>query len=56
MSIADRYLGLLSQKMDQEQLPCFIQLAIVSTLIAAKLEQPISPSFSRMVGLVLEEW
>lgn len=30
-------------------------LATVSLLMAAKLEQPISPSFSRMVALLSEE-
>jgi phosphohistidine swiveling domain-containing protein len=30
-------------------------LATVSMLMAAKLEQPISPSFSRMIGLLTDE-
>jgi hypothetical protein len=30
-------------------------LATVSMLMAAKLEQPISPSFSKMVGFLSEE-
>jgi hypothetical protein len=30
-------------------------LAISSLLLAAKLEQPISPSFSKMINLIPEE-
>lgn len=33
-----------------------IRLAIVCTLMSAKLEQPISPSFNRMIRLVEDEW
>ena len=32
-----------------------ICLATISMLMAAKLEQPISPSFSRMIALLTEE-
>jgi len=32
-----------------------VNLATVSVLMAAKLEQPISPSFSRMIGLLSDE-
>ena len=32
-----------------------VNLATVSTLMAAKLEQPISPSFSRMISLLTEQ-
>jgi hypothetical protein len=31
------------------------RLATVSMLIAAKLEQPISPSFSRMISLLSDD-
>ena len=31
-----------------------INLAVVSILMAAKLEEPISPSFSRMISLLTE--
>lgn len=54
LSLADRYLMSLAMKM--EKAPCLIRLAIVSTLMSAKLEQPISPSFNRMVRLVQDEW
>jgi hypothetical protein len=30
-------------------------LSTISILLSAKLEQPISPSFSRMIGLLAEE-
>ncbi len=32
-----------------------ISLATISILLAAKLEQPISPSFTRMISLLTEE-
>ena len=53
-SIADRYLVNLAVK--GAAAPCLIRLAIVSILMAAKLEQPIQPSFNRMVKLVAEQW
>ena len=53
-SLADRYLFITA--MTRQRAPCLIRLAIVCTLMAAKLEQPISPSFNRMVRLVHEEW
>ena len=31
------------------------KLATISMLMAAKLEQPISPSFTRMIGLLTDE-
>lgn len=31
-------------------------LAVVSVLIAAKIEQPIAPSFYRILKLVKDEW
>ena len=53
-SIADRYLVNLAVK--RIAAPCLIRLAIVSILMAAKLEQPIQPSFNRMVKLVSDQW
>lgn len=53
-SIADRYLVNLAVR--KAQAPCLIRLAIICTLMAAKLEQPIQPSFNRMVKLVAEQW
>jgi len=32
-----------------------LHLAVISVLMAAKLEQPISPSFNRMINLLPEE-
>ena len=49
-SIADRYLSnILPQGKD---VPNLYALAATVTLIAAKLEQPISPSFNRMIALL----
>lgn len=53
-SLADRYLVNVAVK--RQKAPCLIRLAIACTLISAKLEQPISPSFNRMVRLVEDEW
>jgi len=53
-SIADRYLALLTVL--EQPSPCLIRLAFVATLMAAKLEEPVQPSFKRMVRLVLKEW
>ena len=53
-SLADRYLALLT--ILQKPSPCLIKLAFVAILMAAKLEEPIQPSFNRMVRLVASEW
>ena len=53
-SLADRYL--VNIAVTRQKAPCLIRLAIVCTLMSAKLEQPISPSFKRMVRLVEDEW
>lgn len=53
-SLCDRYLVNLAVK--NFPAPCLIKLAIICTLIAAKLEQPIQPSYNRMVKLVAKEW
>lgn len=53
-SLADRYL--VNVAVQRKKAPCLIRLAIICTLMSAKLEQPISPSFNRMVRLVEDEW
>ena len=53
-SLADRYL--VNIAVQKQASPCLIRLAIVCTLMSAKLEQPISPSFNRMLRLVEDEW
>ena len=52
VSLADRYL--VSVAVKKEQVPCLISLAVVSVLMAAKLEQPISPSFDRMIHVLFD--
>ena len=52
LSLADRYLAQITVK--KEQAPCLIILATTCVLIAAKLEQPVSPSFNLMINLVNE--
>lgn len=53
-SIADRYLVNLA--VTNTPPPCLILLTVVSTLVAAKLEQPLQPSFKRMLRLVDKSW
>lgn len=53
VSIADRYLSLLAGR--GATCPNLVQLATISVLLAAKLEQPISPSFNRMINLLSDE-
>ena len=50
MSIADRYLEKLAQA--QIKAPCLVTLGITSLLMAVKIEEPISPSFERMINLL----
>lgn len=52
-SIADRYLASLASK--NQEAPDFIALSTICLLLAAKLEQPMSPSFLRMINLLPEE-
>jgi len=54
VSLADRYLVYLT--VSNQHPPCLIRLAIICSLMAAKLDQPISPSFKRMARLVKKEW
>jgi len=49
-TIADVYLAHLAAK--NERIPNLVHLATTSILIAAKLEEAISPSFNRMIGLL----
>ena len=53
VSLADRYLVNIAIK--GEPAPCLIPLAVVCVLMAAKLEQPISPSFNRLIHLLYEQ-
>ena len=49
-SIADRLLASYMKK-DQKE-PNLVHLATISVLLAAKLEQPMFPSFERMINLI----
>jgi hypothetical protein len=53
VNIFDRYLANIGHWTFPRDQVCL--LATISILIAAKLEQPISPSFLRMIGLLTEE-
>ena len=47
VNILDRYYSALS--FNKRKAPCGVAMATISTLIAAKLEQPVQPSFSKML-------
>ena len=49
-SITDRYLASCMEKDVKE--PNLVHLATISMLLAAKLEQPMFPSFERMINLI----
>ena len=51
-NIADRYLSYLARK--GKRAPNMSVLATTAILMAAKIEQPISPSFNRMINLLPE--
>ena len=52
-AIFDQYLIKIGmENFSQKQVCC---LATIATLMSAKLEQPMSPSFSRMIGLLTTE-
>jgi hypothetical protein len=52
-SIFDRYINYVgASNFPKSQIVC---LSTISILLAAKLEQPISPSFTRMISLLTEE-
>jgi hypothetical protein len=52
-SIADRYIASIATK--NLEAPEIMLMATISLLLAAKLEQPMSPSFQRMISLLPEE-
>jgi len=51
-NIADRYLSCLAR--NGKKAPNLSALAVCTLLMAAKIEQPISPSFNRMINLLPE--
>ena len=53
VSLADRYL--LKMKNSNKTVTCLITLAVTCILMAAKLEEKISPSFTRMINILNEE-
>lgn len=54
VSLCDRYLINLS--INKLTPPCLIMLAVTCTLMAAKLEEPMQPSFTRMLKLLKKIW
>ena len=53
-NLADRYVIALADIMEQPS--SLVSVAITVVLIAAKMCQPVSPSFNRMLRLVKDEW
>ena len=53
VSLADRYL--VYAAFSKKEPPCLVTLAVTCVLLAAKLEEPISPSFTRMINLLAEQ-
>lgn len=51
-NLADRYLSQLLENYPQSSVPNIYALGATALLMAAKLEQPISPSFNRMIALL----
>jgi hypothetical protein len=52
VSIVDRYLNQLT--INATKAPPVTELSVVSCVLAAKLEQPISPSYNKMIGFLPE--
>ena len=53
VSLADRYLVNIAIR--GEKAPCLINLGITCILMAAKLEEPVSPSFDYIIKLLKEK-
>ena len=53
VSIADRYLKQI--RLERKEDPCFISLAVICILLAAKLEESFAPSFIRMINLLNDQ-
>ena len=52
VSLADRYLVNIAVR--GEAAPCLINLGITCILMAAKLEEPVSPSFDYLIKILKE--
>ena len=50
VSLADRYL--VYNAFNKNETPCFLTLAVACILLAAKIEEPIAPSFIRMINII----
>ena len=53
VSIADKYL--VNCAIFNKPAPCLITLAVVCTLMAAKLNESLVPSFNRMINLLRDK-
>ena len=50
--LVDRYLAYVIREKLYDDTPNLYHLAAVSCLIAAKLEEPVSPSFNRLMAII----
>ena len=55
VSIMDRYFNKLINVFGYQNTPNWVQMAAVCVLMAAKLNQPVSPSFNRMIEQIPED-
>ena len=53
VSLMDKYLANLT--LEYKRPPCLITLSVTCLLMAAKLAQPISPSFTRLISLLRQQ-
>ena len=53
VSLADRYLVYVALR--EKEPPCLITLAMTCVLLAAKLEESLSPSFTRMIAILVQK-
>ena len=53
VSITDNYIAKIIE--EGHETPCLITIAVTSTLIAAKLEQTVTPHFAYMTKLIMDQ-
>ena len=53
VSLADRYL--VNMAISGEEAPCLISLGMICILIAAKLEEPVSPSYNFLIKTMSDQ-
>lgn len=54
VSLVDRFL--VNIAVGKKKLPCLLTLVLTCTLLSAKLEEALQPSFKKLLRLVDDEW